>query len=63
MLERGSEVGDDDGKGAKRRKVGGGEVEGGVDKGKMVLGVDKAEVAFDSGGEEGVVGSSDSEGR
>ncbi|KAF5470896.1 hypothetical protein F2P56_011383, partial [Juglans regia] len=63
MLERGFEVGDDDGKGAERRKIGGGEVDGGVDKGKMVLGVDKAEVAFDGGGEEGVVWSSNSEGR
>lgn len=63
MLERCFEVGDDDVKGAKRRKVGGGEIDGGIDKGKVVLGADKAEVAFDGGGEEAVVGSRDGEGR
>ena len=62
MVEWGCEVGDCDEKGLQGI-VGGCEIDGGGDKGRVVLGVDEVEVAFDGCGEVCVVGSSDGEGR
>jgi hypothetical protein len=62
MVEWGCEVGDCDEKGLQGI-IGGCEIDGGGDKGRVVLGVDEMEVAFDGYGEVCVVGSSDGEGR
>jgi hypothetical protein len=61
MVEWGCEIGDCNEKGLQGI-VGGCEIDGGGDKGRVVLGVDEVEVAFDGCGEVWVVGGSDGEG-